>query len=383
MTVVTPGYLSRGYRPGDDDTPAREHWPSEQRMSLPDSEGGLAGRVGLVTGASGGIGTALVARLLGADATVIASSRRDTPGLSRLGDQHPGRLHLVRAEMTDLERLPELVARIEAEHGGLDLLLPNAGVADVRTLEEVSLADWQRSLEVNLTAPFLLAQAAAEGMASRGFGRILFISSAAAYVGGFVGPHYAAAKAGLHGLVHFLSSRLWTRRRRRGRGDLQRWHRGSRGHVRGRTPNGSGRHGADRRRRAAVPRCRARQPPSWMRPDYALQPPGLLCGRRRVQRPRRERGTDTDGSLRHEQPGFGRYPRHQRAAEELRQRNVRCSATASLSSSAPEIGCAAPTPARSSRRRRARSTPRTRPPPNPPVGVSVSDTATASDRQPR
>jgi 3-oxoacyl-[acyl-carrier protein] reductase len=114
----------------------------------------------------------------------------------------------VNAEMTELELLAGLVTRVEAEHGRLDLLLPNAGVADVRALAEVSLADWQRSVEVNLTAPFLLAQAAADGMAGRGFGRILFTSSAAAYVGGFVGPHYAAAKAGLHGLVHFLSSRL-------------------------------------------------------------------------------------------------------------------------------------------------------------------------------
>lgn len=167
----------------------------------------FSGRVALVTGASGGIGTALVERLLSADAVVVASSRRATPSLSGLAHDSPG-LHLVEADMCDLDGLAGLVARVEKEHGRLDLLLPNAGVADVRALAEVSLADWQRSIEVNLTAPFLLAQAAAAGMTERGFGRILFTSSAAAYVGGFVGPHYAAAKAGLHGLVHFLSSRL-------------------------------------------------------------------------------------------------------------------------------------------------------------------------------
>jgi 3-oxoacyl-[acyl-carrier protein] reductase len=72
----------------------------------------------------------------------------------------------------------------------------------------VTLSDWTTTLTVNHPAPFLLAQAAAPAMVDRGFGRILFVSSAAAYTGGFVGPHYAASKAALHGLVHFLSGRL-------------------------------------------------------------------------------------------------------------------------------------------------------------------------------
>ena len=61
---------------------------------------------------------------------------------------------------------------------------------------------------VNLCAPFLLAQRAAGSMRERWSGRILFISRVAAFTGGIVGPHYAASKAGLHGLTHFLASRL-------------------------------------------------------------------------------------------------------------------------------------------------------------------------------
>ncbi len=61
---------------------------------------------------------------------------------------------------------------------------------------------------VNLRAPFLLAQRTLPGMRERGFGRILFMSSAAAFTGGIVGPHYAASKAGLHGLTHFLATRM-------------------------------------------------------------------------------------------------------------------------------------------------------------------------------
>jgi 3-oxoacyl-[acyl-carrier protein] reductase len=63
-------------------------------------------------------------------------------------------------------------------------------------------------IAVNLRAPFLLAQRVAPGMRDRGWGRLLFMSSVAAFTGGVVGPHYAASKSGLHGLVHFLASRL-------------------------------------------------------------------------------------------------------------------------------------------------------------------------------
>ncbi|MHB1433882.1 MAG: SDR family NAD(P)-dependent oxidoreductase [Streptosporangiaceae bacterium] len=58
--------------------------------------------------------------------------------------------------------------RVEAENGGLDLLLPNAGLAEVRSLDEVALAAWRSSLEVNLTAPYMLAQAAVPRMRERG-----------------------------------------------------------------------------------------------------------------------------------------------------------------------------------------------------------------------
>src|SRR5262249_2684581 len=60
----------------------------------------------------------------------------------------------------------------------------------------------------NLRAPFLLAQRVVPGMAERGYGRVLFMSSIAAFTGGIVGAHYAASKAGLHGLTHFLAARV-------------------------------------------------------------------------------------------------------------------------------------------------------------------------------
>ena len=101
----------------------------------------------------------------------------------------------------------ELLAEVEPQLGSVDILVPAAGLGGQKSLEEISIEDFDEMVAVNLRAPFLLAQRTVPGMRARGFGRILFVSSVAAFTGGIVGPHYAASKAGLHGLTHFLASR--------------------------------------------------------------------------------------------------------------------------------------------------------------------------------
>ena len=76
------------------------------------------------------------------------------------------------------------------------MLVANAGVGTQLPWDEVDLDTWDRAIDVNLRAPWLLTQAALPGMLERGFGRILYVSSVAALNGGVVGPHYAASKAG-------------------------------------------------------------------------------------------------------------------------------------------------------------------------------------------
>ncbi len=164
--------------------------------------GALEGRTALVTGATGGIGTALVDRLLDAGAVVVGTTRR----VPRVAPQRK-RFALVEADATDRASAARLVDLVEREHGGVDVLVPNAGAGETRSLEATSDADWDHAIAVNLTAPFLLARAAVPRMAERGFGRVLFVSSLAAFTGGAIGPHYAASKAGLQGLVGFLASR--------------------------------------------------------------------------------------------------------------------------------------------------------------------------------
>jgi 3-oxoacyl-[acyl-carrier protein] reductase len=101
----------------------------------------------------------------------------------------------------------ELVNAVERALGPVDVLVANAGTGRTRSWEAVSSADFDEATAVNLRAPFLLAQRTLPGMQERRFGRILFISSVAAFTGGLIGPHYAASKAGLHGLTHFLAAR--------------------------------------------------------------------------------------------------------------------------------------------------------------------------------
>lgn len=114
----------------------------------------------------------------------------------------------VRADLSDADAAARLVDEVEQHLGPVDVLVPNAGVGGrVQSLEEVDLDTWQRTLAVNLTAPFVLCSRTLPGMAERGFGRVLLVSSVAAFTGGVVGPHYAASKAGLHGMLYWLAAR--------------------------------------------------------------------------------------------------------------------------------------------------------------------------------
>jgi 3-oxoacyl-[acyl-carrier protein] reductase len=172
----------------------------------------LAGRVALVTGASGGIGAAIARRLADAGAAVALAYARDATRADELARELAAggaRVLTAGADLADREATLELVSDVEKELGPVDVLVANAGVGRIRQrIEDVTDEDWNSHVAVNLTAPFVLARRLAPGMSGRGFGRILFVSSVAAFTGGVVGPHYAASKAGLHGLTHWLAARL-------------------------------------------------------------------------------------------------------------------------------------------------------------------------------
>jgi 3-oxoacyl-[acyl-carrier protein] reductase len=164
------------------------------------------GRVALVTGASGGIGRRIAERLAGAGATVAlhyASSREPAQELATA----LGRAAAFQADLADADAPDRLIDEVEAAFGPVDVLVANHGHGKLAKLEQVTAEDFDTMIAVNLRAPFLLARRVLPGMTERGFGRVLFMSSVAGLTGGILGPHYAASKAGLHGLTHYLARR--------------------------------------------------------------------------------------------------------------------------------------------------------------------------------
>jgi 3-oxoacyl-[acyl-carrier protein] reductase len=171
----------------------------------------FAGRVALVTGGSGGLGSELSVRLAAAGAAVgvdYASDRAAAERVVTAIGSDGGRAAAFAADLRQPAAPELLVDLVEDALGPVDLLAANAGLSQPGSYEEVDAAAFDETLSVNLRAPYLLARRVLPGMRARGFGRILFTSSVAALTGGIVGPHYASSKAGLHGLTHHLASRV-------------------------------------------------------------------------------------------------------------------------------------------------------------------------------
>ena len=180
-------------------------------MSATPASPPFAGRVALVTGGSGGIGRPLVLDLADAGAAVAVgygASREPAEELASDVVAAGGRAIAVGADLRDPAAPGKLVGVAERALGPIDLLVANHGVAMRQAWDEVGLDDWNETVDVNLRAPFLLAQRVLPGMRGRAWGRILFVSSVAVFTGGIVGPLYAASKSGLHGLTHFLAARV-------------------------------------------------------------------------------------------------------------------------------------------------------------------------------
>ncbi|MBS2964282.1 SDR family NAD(P)-dependent oxidoreductase [Actinocrinis puniceicyclus] len=171
----------------------------------------FAGQVALVTGASGGIGGAIARRLSAHGAAVAlgySHGRQAAESLAAEIEAGGGRAVAFAADLADPAAPARLVRDVEERLGSIGILVNNAGLGRTLQFDAISVEDFDTTLAVNLRAPFLLAQRVVPAMRERGAGRILFVSSVAAFTGGIVGAHYAASKAGLHGLTHYLATLL-------------------------------------------------------------------------------------------------------------------------------------------------------------------------------
>jgi 3-oxoacyl-[acyl-carrier protein] reductase len=162
--------------------------------------------VAIVTGSSSGIGEAIAFELAAEGAAVVVNSRSRTraePVASAIAAQG-GRAIAVAADVRDSAQVAALVGTAVEELGRLDILVNNAGEGFVAPSEELAEEDWRRVIDVDLTAAFLCAQAAARHMLARGSGVIVNITSALAHTAIPGRAAYTAAKHGLLGLTKVL-----------------------------------------------------------------------------------------------------------------------------------------------------------------------------------
>lgn len=168
-------------------------------------------RTALVTGAARGIGRAIALALSesGADVAINYRERTGEAEATAAAVRQAGRRAAIfRADVSDSRAVAAMVADVEQTLGPVDLLVNNAGVAQIRSVEEITEADFDHTIANNLKSAFLCTQAVLPGMRTRGWGRIVNISSGAARGGGSFGVHYNASKAGLEGLTRGYAARL-------------------------------------------------------------------------------------------------------------------------------------------------------------------------------
>jgi 3-oxoacyl-[acyl-carrier protein] reductase len=171
----------------------------------------LTGRVALVTGGSRGIGSAVARVLAEAGADVAVNYRegaREAEQVAAAIRAAGRRAFAVGADVSDGVAVAGMLRTVEATLGPVDVLVNNAGVAIIRSVDELTEAEFDLTLAVNLKSAFLCTQAVLPGMRARRWGRIVNISSGAARGAGGIGVHYNASKAGMEGLTRGYAARL-------------------------------------------------------------------------------------------------------------------------------------------------------------------------------
>ena len=171
----------------------------------------LRGKVALVTGGSRGIGAAIASELAEAGAAVAVNYLQHADRANELVETlraAGGRAIAAQCDVSQAPAVAKMVEQVKSALGPVDILVNNAGVAITRGVDDLSEADFDQTIAVNLKSVFLCTQAVLPMMRQKKWGRIVNISSGAARGAGAIGPHYNASKAGIEGLTRGYAARL-------------------------------------------------------------------------------------------------------------------------------------------------------------------------------
>jgi 3-oxoacyl-[acyl-carrier protein] reductase len=171
----------------------------------------LVGKTALITGGSRGIGRAIALALAQAGCNIAVNylrSENEAMAVVREVRDLGSRAWAVQADVSQEDEVRHMLNTVEKELDYVDVLVNNAGINPKKPLDELGLSEWKETLDINLTSAFLVSQAVVPKMRQRKWGRLIFISSIAAQTGGVIGPHYAASKAGMLGLMHSYAALL-------------------------------------------------------------------------------------------------------------------------------------------------------------------------------
>jgi 3-oxoacyl-[acyl-carrier protein] reductase len=171
----------------------------------------LEGKVALVTGGSRGIGSGVAIALAGRGAKVavnyLTREKEAEDVLAEVEKIGPGGM-TIRADVSKVDEVARMRDAVYDGLGMAQILINNAGIARPQPVQDITEEDWDTIVDTNLKSAFLVTQAFLPAMREGGWGRIVNMSSVAAQVGGVVGPHYAASKAGMTGLTHYYAALL-------------------------------------------------------------------------------------------------------------------------------------------------------------------------------
>jgi 3-oxoacyl-[acyl-carrier protein] reductase len=170
----------------------------------------LSGKTALVTGASSGIGTAIAKAFHKQGATVaISGTRKDA--LDAIAAEMKDRVHVLPCNLSDPAAVEALIPSANEKMERVDILVNNAGITKDNIFIRLKDEDWDQVIAVNLTAAFRLSRAAAKDMMRKRFGRIIGITSVVGFTGNAGQGNYAAAKAGMVGMMKSLGAELASR----------------------------------------------------------------------------------------------------------------------------------------------------------------------------